>query len=91
MTIIKFMDAHERMVAEAAINVGCCYSYEEIYDKVSQSTAASIDEVKHILEHLAAEGTLRRRCGPAHHVSKSETSEYELVRGWFEKGDLWPK
>jgi len=85
------MNAHERMIAEAAINVGRCYTYEEIYDNVSQSTATSIDEVKHTLEHLAAEGILCKRCGPAHHVAKSGTSEYELVRGWFEKGDIWPK
>jgi len=89
--MIESMNAYERAVAEAAINVGRCYSYDEIYDKVSQSTATSIEEVKHILERLAAAGILCKRCGPAHTVGKSQSSEYELVRGWFEKGDRWPK
>jgi hypothetical protein len=83
------MNGHERKIAEAAIRAGRLDRYEDIYEAVAASNGMTADEVQTLLERLVSDGVLRKKGGPARNVN--EDPQPRVSKGWFEKGDLWPK
>jgi hypothetical protein len=85
------MTPNETKVAEAAINAGKESRYEQIYESASAVTGVPVDQVKEILERLATEGVLWKKGGPAQNLAEGGVAGALTAKGWYEKGDCWPK
>ena len=84
------MTPTETAVALAAVSAGRAARYEEIYAIASAETKVPIDDVKRIVENLAAEGILNKHGGPAQNLAEGGRAGDVLARGWYDKGDCWP-
>jgi hypothetical protein len=85
------MTEDERTIAEAAIAAGKKETYELIYDGVSRTTGFPVPEIKKALECLTLKFFLKQRGGPARNVLEGPIPPDETARGWYEKGEMWPR